>query len=217
MKTPRIGNQSDLFCHQRWLGFHTSLLLERETVSQWSQGESPPSTPEWRTLSQRLRDGWIRTVPATVPPEHRRPVCWPNENQADRKRQPSGQAFHPGEIPINQFIMRGWVGRGFYNQICLGENGFKKINTFSDCRILQTFPFLTGTQTLQLWDRTGVSKLFFCQGPDGKYFRPCESNCLHYNKLILLLWQQTCCKAMDNMQGVWLCSNKPLFIKASKG
>lgn len=33
VKTPRIGNQSNLFCHQRWLGFHTSLLLERETVS----------------------------------------------------------------------------------------------------------------------------------------------------------------------------------------
>lgn len=62
VKTPRIGNQSNLFCHQRWLGFHTPLLLETETVSQWSQAGSPPSTPEWRTLSQRLRDSWIQTV-----------------------------------------------------------------------------------------------------------------------------------------------------------
>ena len=160
VKTPRIGNQSNLFCHQRWLGFHTPLLLEREAVSQWSQGGSPPSTPEWRTLSQRLRDSSVQTVWATVPPEHRRPGCWPNWNQADRRRQPSGQAFHPGEIPINQFIKKGWVGRRFYDQICLGENGLKKINTFSDGRIVQTFKFLIGIQTLQLWDRAGVSKHF---------------------------------------------------------
>ena len=120
-------------------------------------------------------------------------------------------------ISLNQLIEKGWVGRGFYDQICLGKNGLKKINTFSDCRIVQTFKFFTGIQTLQLWDRAGVSKLFFCQGPEGKYFRPCGSNCLHYNRLILLLWQQSCCKSMDNMQWVWLCSNKTLFIKTSKG
>ena len=215
VKTPRIGNQSNLFCHQRWLGFHTPLLLEREAVSQWSQGGSPPSTPEWRTLSQRLRDSSVQTVWATVPPEHRRPGCWPNWNQADRKRQPSGQAFHPGEIPINQLIKKGWVGRGFYDQICLGENGLKKIHFLT----AELFRLLNFSQAFRL-SNYGIeqgSANIFCQGPDGKYFRPCKSNGLHYNKLILLLWQQSCYKTMDNMQCVWLCSNKTLFIKTSKG
>ena len=165
----------------------------------WRQKQCLNGAKQAPHLSQRLRDSWNHSL----------------GNGASRTTFRT--SISSRGISLNQLIEKGWVGRGFYDQICLGKNGLKKINTFSDCRIVQTFKFFTGIQTLQLWDRAGVSKLFFCQGPDGKYFRPCGSNCLHYNRLILLLWQQSCCKSMDNMQWVWLCSNKTLFIKTSKG
>ena len=182
----------------------------------WRQKQCLNGAKQAPHLSQRLRDSWNHSLGNGASRTQKTGVLIKLKSGRQKKTTFRTSISSRG-ISLNQLIEKGWVGRGFYDQICLGKNGLKKINTFSDCRIVQTFKFFTGIQTLQLWDRAGVSKLFFCQGPDGKYFRPCGSNCLHYNRLILLLWQQSCCKSMDNMQWVWLCSNKTLFIKTSKG
>ena len=97
-----------------------------------------------------------------------------------------------------------------------GKMGWRKLIHFLTAELFRLLNFSQAFRLSNYGIEQGSAN-FFCQGPDGKYFRPCGSNGLHYNKLILLLWQQSCCKTLDNMQCVWLCSNKTLFIKTSKG